>query len=40
MAETAVAGRWVSETCFRYSPKLRNQNEEIANLLVGLTEAR
>ena len=51
MAETAVAQRrvsialacrafGVSETCFRYSPKLRDENEEIADLLVGLTEAR
>ena len=51
MAETAVARRrvsialacrtfGVSETCFRYSPKLRDENEEIADLLVGLTEAR
>ena len=31
---------WVSETCYRYSPKLRDENEEIADLLVGLTEAR
>jgi len=30
----------VSETCYRYSPKLRAENEEIADLLVGLTEAR
>ena len=30
----------VSETCYRYSPKLRDENEEIADLLVGLTEAR
>ena len=27
----------VSETCFRYGPKLRAENEEIADLLVGLT---
>ena len=51
MAETAVAQRrvsialacrafGVSETCYRYSPKLRDENEEIADLLVGLTEAR
>ena len=51
MAETAVARRrvsialacrafGVSETCFRYRPKLRDENEEIADLLVGLTEAR
>jgi len=51
MAETALARRrvsialacrtfGVSETCFRYSPKLRDENEEIADLLVGLTEAR
>ncbi len=30
----------VSETCYRYSPKLRDENEGIADLLVGLTEAR
>ena len=30
----------VSKTCYRYSPKLRAENEEIADLLVGLTEAR
>jgi putative transposase len=51
MVETAVARRrasialacrtfGVSEACYRYSPKLRDENEEIADLLVGLTEAR
>ena len=30
----------VSETCYRYSPLLSNENEEIADLLVGLTDAR
>ena len=30
----------VSETCYRYSPKLKDENEEISDLLVGLTEAR
>ena len=51
MAETAVARRGVSialacrtfgvsETCYRYSPKLQDENEEIADLLVGLTDAR
>ena len=30
----------VSETCYRYAPKLRCENEEIADLLVGLTGAR
>ena len=51
MAETAVARRGasiavacrvfgVSETCYRYSPLLSDENEEIADLLVGLTEAR
>ena len=51
MAETAVARRrassalacrafGVSETCYRYGPKLRAENEEIADLLVGLTDAR
>jgi putative transposase len=27
----------VSETCFRYSPKRDEENERIADLLVGLT---
>ncbi len=51
MAGNAVAGRGVSmalacrtfgvsETCYRYGPKLRAENEEIADLLVGLTDAR
>ena len=51
MAENAVARRGasialacrafgVSETCYRYSPKLKDENEEIADLLVGLTDAR
>ena len=51
MALTAVAGRGVSiavacrtfgvsETCYRYSPLLSDENEQIADLLVGLTEAR
>jgi putative transposase len=51
MAETAVARRGVgialacrtfglSETCYRYSPKLRDENEQIADLLIGLTTAR
>jgi putative transposase len=30
----------VSETCYRYSPKLDQENERIADLLVGLTQAR
>lgn len=30
----------VSETCYRYSPKLAAENEEIADLLIGLTRAR
>ena len=29
----------VSETCYRYGPKLKAENEEIADLLVGLTDA-
>ena len=29
----------VSETCFRYSQKLSDENERIADLLVGLTQA-
>ena len=51
MAEAAVSRRGVSvalacrtfgvsETCYRYSPKLGCENEEIADLLVGLTQAR
>jgi len=51
MAENAVARRnvsialacrtfGVSETCCRYGPKLRAENEEIADLLTGLTDAR
>ncbi len=51
MAENAVARRGasvapacrafgVSETCYRYGPKLRAENEEIDVLLVGLTDAR
>ena len=30
----------VSETCYRYGPKLSSENEQIADLLVGLTQAR
>ena len=30
----------VSETCYRYSPILSDENEHIADLLVGLAEAR
>jgi putative transposase len=30
----------VTETCYRYGPKLRAENEEIADLLNGLTNAR
>jgi len=30
----------VSETCFRYSPKCDDENEQIADLLIGLTNAR
>lgn len=51
MAENAVARRGasiasacrtfgVSETCYCYGPKLRAENEEIADLLTGLTDAR
>ena len=29
----------VSETCYRYGPKLSGENEQIADLLVGLTQA-
>jgi len=51
MAETAMARRGVSialasrtlgvsETCYRYAPRLVGENEEIADLLEGLTNAR
>lgn len=30
----------VSETCFRYGPNLRAENEAIADLLTGLTDGR
>ena len=30
----------VSETCYRYSPLMSDENEEIADLLVGLTNAK
>lgn len=51
MARNAVARRGanialacrafgVSETRYRYGPKLRAENEEIADLLTGLTDAR
>ncbi len=51
MAEVAVARHGVSialacrtfggsETCYRYASKLVGENEEIADLLVGLTNAR
>ena len=30
----------VSETCYRYSPKRDEENERIADLLLGLTEAK
>lgn len=30
----------VSETCYRYSPKLDDENEQIAELLLGMTKAR
>lgn len=30
----------VSETCYRYSPKLKDENAVIADLLTGLTDAR
>lgn len=31
---------FVSETCYRYSPKLNDENEQIADLLLGLTKAK
>ena len=30
----------VSETCYRYSAKLNDENEQIADLLIGLTQAK
>src|SRR6056297_3327778 len=30
----------VSETCYRYSPKLDDENEQIADLRLGLTTAK
>lgn len=30
----------VSETCYRYSAKLNDENEEIADLLIRLTRAK
>lgn len=30
----------VSETCYRYSAKLNDDNVQIADLLIGLTQAR
>lgn len=30
----------ISETCYRYSPLLSNENKQIADLLTGLTDAR
>ncbi len=30
----------VSEACYRYSPKLDDENEQIADLLLGLTKAK
>ena len=50
MAENAVRRRGVSialacrtfglsETCYRYSPKLKSENERIGDLLIGLTKA-
>ena len=29
----------LSETCYRYSPKLKSENERIGDLLIGLTKA-
>jgi putative transposase len=30
----------VSETCYRYNGKLNDENEQIADLLIGLTRAK
>ena len=42
VASMALAGRafGVSEACYRYGPKLRTENEKIADLPTGLTDAR
>jgi putative transposase len=39
---TALAYRTfeVSETCYRYSAKLNDENEQIADILIGLTRAK
>ena len=29
----------LSETCYRYSPKLKSENERVGDLLIGLTKA-
>jgi hypothetical protein len=41
-ASVALACRTfgVSETCYRYASKLQGENEEIADLLIGLTQSR
>ena len=36
----ACRGFSIGQTCYRYSPKLDEGNEQIADLLVGLTNAR
>lgn len=40
MARNAVAQHQVSKSCDRYSPKLKDENEKISDLLVGLTKTR
>lgn len=51
MAKEAMTGRTVSvslicrtfsisETCYRYQPKLNSDNERIADLLIGLTQSQ
>ncbi|GBR01205.1 hypothetical protein AOE01nite_00530 [Acetobacter oeni] len=30
----------MSETCYRYAPLLKSENEQIAELLLGVTQAR
>ena len=39
---TALACRafGISETCYRYRPKLDDENEQIADLLLGRTTAK
>jgi putative transposase len=40
ITSASLEGFGISETCCRYSPKLKDETAEIADLLVGLTDAR